>query len=202
MLELRSHAGFSLVELLVGVAVLAMLLALGLPSMGDYLANTKVRALANNLVVSLQFARTEAIRQNGGVDLVLTTDTPSDAAAASPTASTTGPNWMVRSLGGTTSTYSLLEGRTAADGSQRAGGGSPVVISSSLGGSATLAFNGLGATVPAGTSATFSFSNPSGGNCASAGGPIRCLRVQVSPGGQIRLCDPAVGAATDPRHCN
>jgi type IV fimbrial biogenesis protein FimT len=202
MLVVRSHTGFSLVELLVSVAVLAMLLALGLPAMGEYLANTKVRALANNLVVSLQFARTEAIRQNGGVDLVLTTDVPSDAAAASPTASTTGPNWMVRSLGGTTSTYSLLEGRTAADGSQRAGGVSPVVLSSSLGGSATLAFNGLGATVPAGTSATFSFSNPSAGNCASASGPIRCLRVQVSPGGQIRLCDPAVAAATDPRHCN
>jgi type IV fimbrial biogenesis protein FimT len=53
------------------------------------------------------------------------------------------------------------------------------------------------------TVATFDFSNPNAGACATSGGgggPIRCLRVRLSRGGQTRMCDPAVDA-TDTRSC-
>ncbi|MCC6472780.1 MAG: hypothetical protein IT514_03450, partial [Burkholderiales bacterium] len=43
--------------------------------------------------------------------------------------------------------------------------------------------------------------NPSGGACAADGGPMRCLNVLVSPGGQIKMCDPAVAATGDTRRC-
>lgn len=202
MLMPSSRAGFSLIELLVGLAILAMLLALGLPAMRDFMTNSRLRGVAADFSAAAQLARSEAIQRNGGVDLVLTSDVPSTATVASATSNASGPHWMVRALQGT-DTYTLLDAHVAGEGSQRAGGGSAVVLSSSTG-TATLAFSGFGATVPSGTTAQFNFTSPSLGNCVSDNtpGPVRCLRVQVSAAGQVRLCDPAVGAATDPRHCN
>ena len=58
-----------------------------------------------------------------------------------------------------------------------------------------LSFDGVGwvAPLPA-VDISFNVSNPSGGACAASGGSVRCLRVTVSGGGQIRLCDPAAPA--------
>ena len=49
--------------------------------------------------------------------------------------------------------------------------------------------------VPAST-ITFDVINPTGGTCVAASGPIRCLRVTVTAGGQIRMCDPAATSGT------
>jgi type IV fimbrial biogenesis protein FimT len=57
-------------------------------------------------------------------------------------------------------------------------------------------------TLPAGNVAVFDITNPIGGACAAAGGEMRCLRVVVTGSGQVRMCDPAVTVATDPRRCN
>ena len=64
------------------------------------------------------------------------------------------------------------------------------------------AFNGLGrvSPTPAGT-ITYDVGNPSGGTCRAAGGTMRCLRVEVSPTGQVRMCDPSLTSATDPQGC-
>jgi len=38
--------------------------------------------------------------------------------------------------------------------------------------------------------------------CQTDGGPMRCLRVVVTGGGSIRMCDPTPGiVAPDPRAC-
>jgi type IV fimbrial biogenesis protein FimT len=61
-------------------------------------------------------------------------------------------------------------------------------------------FNGLGrATNIAGASAKVDISNPAAGLCAPAGS-VRCLRVVVTQGGQVRMCDPALAAGT-PQGC-
>jgi len=36
---------------------------------------------------------------------------------------------------------------------------------------------------------------------AQADANVRNLEVRLSAGGLIRMCDPAVAAASDPRHC-
>ena len=47
-----------------------------------------------------------------------------------------------------------------------------------------------------------SISNPTGGTCEHVdGGNMRCLRIDISLGGEARMCDPAVTDATDPRKC-
>jgi len=62
-------------------------------------------------------------------------------------------------------------------------------------------FNGMGRVVGAGIG-TINLGNVVG-TCEhlDANGTMRCLRVIVSNGGQIRLCDPKVVDATDPRRC-
>ena len=199
MLTRRCTAGFSLIELMVGLVIMALLLGLGLPSLSSYLANNKIRATASNFSADLQFARAEAIRRNGNVGLVLTSDAPTAANANSATPSAAGPNWMVRLLTpGAPATYSLLQGKSAAEGSTQ------VVVA---GGVSHLNFTGLVSSDLAAT-VSFDFSNPSGGACvlpvapAVVGGPMRCLRVQVTVGGQVRVCDPAVVTVGDARTCS
>ncbi len=209
MLKTNTSAGFSLIELMVGLAIVALLLGLGLPSLSAYLANSKIHAAASNFSADLQFARAEAIRRNGGVGLILTSDPPVVCNVTDATASAAGPNWMVRVLlaapdlvtctnPAKTLQHQLLQAKSAAEGATQ------VVVA---GGVSNLNFTGLGSTDQAAT-VSFDFSNPSGGACvapvppATVGGPMRCLRVQVTVGGQVRVCDPAVTTAGDSRTCS
>jgi type IV fimbrial biogenesis protein FimT len=44
--------------------------------------------------------------------------------------------------------------------------------------------------------------NPVGGTCEHVdGGSMRCLRIDISIGGEAKMCDPAVTDVTDPRIC-
>lgn len=56
--------GVTLLELLVGVAILAMLVAIAAPSLHDWIVRQRVKAIATELVTDLQLARTESISRN------------------------------------------------------------------------------------------------------------------------------------------
>jgi type IV fimbrial biogenesis protein FimT len=60
-------AGFTLVELMVVVALMAVLLALVAPSVRQLLAAQRVQSINAELVTNLQFARSEAVRRNTNV---------------------------------------------------------------------------------------------------------------------------------------
>lgn len=56
--------GFSLIEVLVVVAIIGVLLALGVPFLNDFLNNAKIRSVASGLADGLQATRMFAIKQN------------------------------------------------------------------------------------------------------------------------------------------
>lgn len=58
--------GFSLIELMVVVAITAILLAIGLPSFQGSLRSNRVATATNELMASFALARSEAIRSPGG----------------------------------------------------------------------------------------------------------------------------------------
>ncbi|MBK9020659.1 MAG: GspH/FimT family pseudopilin [Sulfuritalea sp.] len=214
----RSGRGFSLVELVIAVAIMGMLLALALPSFSGYLRNVKLRAAAENFLTGIHLARSEALRMNTTVEFLMTTADPLAANVATAAASTAGRNWMVRTADLTT----FIDGKFGLEGSGRA---TTADISVRINDTAppadadpdpppaapvaNIIFNGLGRTTLA-APAIFKFNDPDGGaRCVTDPGPpagtVRCLRVVVSVGGVARLCDPAVGAAAvaagDSRGC-
>lgn len=63
------RSGFTLIELMVVIAVAAILLAIAVPSFTAMGLNSKLRSTANNLVASAYLARSEAIKLNTPVTL-------------------------------------------------------------------------------------------------------------------------------------
>lgn len=208
-----AQRGFSLVELMVVVGIAGILLALGAPRFAQYLRNVKLRTAAEVFMTGVQLARTEAIRINAPVEFLLTTADPLPANVGTAAASASGTNWMVR----TADLVTFFDGKFGTEGSGRSSGQTPSVrINDTTAPASTdpdappatpvgsIVFNGLGRAVLPGE-AVFKFNDPEAGTCATAGGPVRCLKVIVAVGGQARLCDPALTAAAvaagDSRGC-
>jgi prepilin-type N-terminal cleavage/methylation domain-containing protein len=63
-----SH-GFSLVELMTAIAVLALLLAVGVPNFRDAIRNSRMTSAANDLLAHAALARSEAIKRRAVVSV-------------------------------------------------------------------------------------------------------------------------------------
>lgn len=68
----KLHLGFSLVELMIAMTLMLVLAVVGVPSLNDMLKQNTVRSQANSLLALLQFARSEAIKQQQNVQLTMT----------------------------------------------------------------------------------------------------------------------------------
>lgn len=66
--------GFTLTELMIGIAVLAVLLALAVPSFSNASLPSKLRSEANSLTGDARLARSEAIKRNTTVTLCVSAD--------------------------------------------------------------------------------------------------------------------------------
>ncbi|NIK10155.1 type IV fimbrial biogenesis protein FimT [Xanthomonas arboricola] len=66
--------GFTLIEMLVTIAVLAILAAIAAPSFSSLVNSSRLTTQANSMVASLQRARSESIRLNRKVSLCASSD--------------------------------------------------------------------------------------------------------------------------------
>lgn len=66
--------GFSLIELMVAVAVVAILAVVAMPNLRSVIANNRLRGQTDEMTASLQLARSEAVRRNARVDVCRTTN--------------------------------------------------------------------------------------------------------------------------------
>jgi type IV fimbrial biogenesis protein FimT len=71
---MRKEAGFTLVELLVAMAVLGILLAVAVPAFGKLVQDHRLTTATNRLVFALHLARSEAVRRNARVTLCNSAD--------------------------------------------------------------------------------------------------------------------------------
>jgi type IV fimbrial biogenesis protein FimT len=202
--------GFTLIELMIGLAIMALLLSLAAPSFSTMIANSKVRGQAESIFNGLQLARAEALKRNTTVQFRLTSNLTSGC-----TGETDGTAWVVSlfdAAGKCDKATDLTTSPTSAGFNsatnplilQKKDVGDPNLLVAA--GQAGICFNGLGQlTAVAGicttNTTTISVSNPNAGTCKAGGGDIRCMDIRVSTGGMVRFCDPAVTATDDPRHC-
>jgi len=171
----RAHvhsAGFSLVELMVAVLILSIVLAKAVPSVMDYIRNDRIRSVTEEMRDGLHTARMEAIRRNTTVNFV-------------PNA--TGWSVVLPGVGGAPD--ETLQSRTPRS--------SELALASTASGQSA-GFSGAGRLT---TPGAFSVDVGAGvGQCTTDGGDARCLRLNVAPGGMIRMCDPALPAG-NPQAC-
>jgi len=188
----RTQLGFNLIEMMVALTVLGVLITLGAPSFGEWMQSQRIRASAEAILNGMQVARAEAIRQNLPIELGL--EPPLSGWTVCP--------GSVKPCDSTTPAASVIQSKSA----QEASGGAR--IAQTPGDVTLLTFSPLGALLaknPADDSLPVTkvdvyYNDPA--LCLAAGGTMRCLRVVVSGGGTVRMCDPTPTiVAPDPRAC-
>ncbi|WP_306603199.1 GspH/FimT family pseudopilin [Azonexus sp.] len=214
-----AQRGFSLVEIMVVVAIMAIILSVAAPSLAKYLNGLSVRSAAESVLNGLQVARGEAIRSNNTVILQIVDSLENSCAETAQ-----GKHWVVSHCPAAGACGGAIDKQAVppvncndsdpvilAKGSFEAGDRVEV----DLGGSAALCYSALGrvsanaSNCPAGT---IDPSGSGGGSfainvrhtdeaCMADGGSVRCLRIAVGTAGQAKLCDPSITSSDDPRGC-
>jgi len=171
--------GFTLIELMIAFAVLAVLLVLGLPSFMETIQNMQVRTAAESILDGMQIARSEAVRRNAYTQFVL-----------GP-----GTGWTIIEINPPTSglacsTVSTIQTRSSAEGSEKA------TVAVSPAGSTVVTFTPTGWTTSSCAGAS-PIAQINVGSSILDSTKERPLEVRITPSGGIRMCAPWVGDATD-----
>lgn len=175
MLVANKYRGVTLVELMVGIAILSILLSVAAPNFQYMLLNSQIRNAAESVANGLQKARGEAVARNTNVSFVL-------GAAATGTYS----SWTVNVV----SPASTIATRDSSEGSKKV---TRTVLPASA---TTVTFNNLGSIVAnADASATLTQID------FSAVGGNRNMRIIIGGGGNTRMCDPNLASGSSPRAC-
>lgn len=204
-LRVSRARGFTLIELMVTLAITAILLLMAMPLTGAYFENARVRKAAEAFAAGLHQARNEAIRTNTGASMLLTTAAPvipaTDNLPPTPgsVSFTAGVSWAVFTRANATAPRVTVATRNASEGN-----GALVLMlpTAATGAPALIQFNGLG--VPAGLAAPalYQFTGPSNATCAAQPNQsVTCMGVWLSAGGQARVCEVRNGAVGDLRAC-
>jgi type IV fimbrial biogenesis protein FimT len=165
----RSTArGFTLIELMVVVTVVAILATMAAPSMREQLANFRVRSAADGLVNGLNVARAEAARRNSPAAFTLNSG---------------GAGWSVAQVSPSTAIQSRGNGES-----------SSLTVTSSTG-SLVVTF------LPTGIVDTTVTPRLELITISSTVANTNSRQINILGGGLIRICDPGVTAAGDPRAC-
>ncbi len=175
--------GFTLVELVVTIALLGILLGLAGPAFSDWIRGARVRTIADALQTGARLAQGEAVRVNRQVVFFLTNDSSCSAAT---TAAANGSFWAIRTIGLTAGDpVRTVQCGTLADSAPGVAINGPTAICFNSAGRQTInaapGAGGVACALP-----------PTGMSVYDiTAADARPLRVQVSLGGQVRKCDPA-----------
>ena len=91
------NKGFTLIELMVIIAIVSIILAIAIPSLTGFATATRVSAQANEFIASVSFARSEAVKRNGTVSLCPS----SDGASCASSTKNWSAGWIVSLADGT-----------------------------------------------------------------------------------------------------
>lgn len=172
---MKSCAGFTLIELMVVIVILAIMLFIALPNFAVWMQNTQIRTAGEAVLNGMQLARAEAIRRNVSIELRM------DASSG----------WTAR----VADTGEVIQSRVAGEGSAAA------LVTIAPVGAKTVTFNSFG-SVMTNADGTATVTEIKIDSPAIAAADSRELCILVRAGGNVRMCDPnPTVAPTDPRSC-
>ena len=198
--------GFTLIEALVVLTIVGVMLAYGVPAFTTWLSNTRIRGTAESILSGLQYAKAEAASRNQQVRFQLVTNLTTAC-----TRTTSGASWVVDLVDATNDSVesncqldandtnpvapSILVKKAAREGAV----GISVTASNNV---TEVVFNGLGRLTPVpADEIEYSITGPDAGACRESGGAETCMRILVSPAGQIRMCSDSYPTG-DPQRCS
>lgn len=164
--------GFTIIELMVGIVIFAIAMAMGVPSYQMWMQNTQIRNAAESIQNGLQRARSEAVKGNTNVFFRLDINS----------------GWTIAS--GVPATPNVIETRSANEGSRNVTrtvlpAGATIITYGSLG--TPMSTNADGSAPLTGINLDSSVLNAA---------DSRDLRVALGVGGNARICDPHLTAGT------
>lgn len=200
MLQRRHARGFSLLELMVVLTLIAILGLLATPSMAEWMKNQRIRGTAEALLGGLQTARAEAIRRNRPASFWLVSNLAGDCAL-----SNISGTWVV-SLHSPANACANAPSATAAPllVTSHAAQGSQDVIAVDAGGNPAneVRFDGYGRILGGTPIARIDVRDPTDASKSTLEThTYRSLRLLIQGTGAIRLCDPRITTTGDTRAC-
>ncbi len=190
--------GVSLVELLIGLAVLGLVLALAIPNLTSWMENTQIRSAAESILNGVQVARAEAIRRNYQATFHLTSSSGSADWCVDTTVQSTSGNTDCSGNSGT-SINKVQSWAGSQDKNARVGASTSstqtytAALSAGAGLPASVTFDAMGHMVGTGIT-RIDVTNSSDSNA-------RRLVIIISSYGLVRLCDPLLTHSSNPQGC-
>lgn len=180
--------GFTLVELLVTMAVIGVLGALAIPSYTAWIQNNKIRTAAESIQNGIQIARGEAVKRNALVQFDLRGASSAWTVCVSPVAPGACPD--------PDDATTTVQSRAASEGSS-----ADITLATSDAG--PFVFNSFGVmTSPVPGAGGLVTIDVDVNTSVLSAAESRELRIVIGVGGSVRMCDPSLDTAgTDPRKC-
>lgn len=170
---MRQH-GFTLIEMVVTVAVLVAVSTIAIPAFQTSIGNAQIRTVAESIRNGLQLARGEAIKRNVRIRFTLQSSSA----------------WQIGCVTVAADCPAVITQKSAVEGSS-----SNTTVSAD---NNSVVFSGFGTRDPA-AAAALTVVNVTNAQVKSE--ERRALRVMLSAGGYVNVCDPTVTATGDTRAC-
>ncbi len=89
------HTGFTLIELMITIVLVALILGLGVPSFVEFSRNNRMTGAANDLLADLNLARTASVKRHVPVTICASANPMAATPACAATNATSFAGWIV-----------------------------------------------------------------------------------------------------------
>lgn len=166
--------GFTLIEVVVTVAVLVAVSTIAIPAFQASIGNAQIRTVAESIRNGLQQARAEAIKRNARIRFTLQTSSA----------------WQIGCVTVAADCPAVITQKNAVEGSS-----TNTTVSAD---NYSAVFSSFGTRDPA-AAAALTVVNVTNAQVKSE--ERRALRVMLNAGGNVKVCDPTVNTVGDTRAC-